>query len=129
MHTQRARKLNSHLALEHRYIKKLRISPVRFVVSFIAAIGTCRSSIYASVLPVSMAYHRTVQFTLSLGERMSHGKHLQCRRNKNINLTLHTYTTGSESSSSHTSSTWRTLARVRDAKIQLKGTWCSSSKR
>ena len=68
--------------------------------------------------------HRTVQFTLSLGERMSHGKHLQCRRNKNINLTLHTYTTGSESSSSHTSSTWRTLARVRDAKIQLKGTWC-----
>ena len=46
MHTQRARKLNSHLALEHRYIKKLRISPVRFVVSFIAAIGTCRSSIY-----------------------------------------------------------------------------------
>ena len=53
------------------YIKKLRISPVRFVVSFIAAIG-------------------------------------------------------SESSSSNTSSTWRTLARVRDAKIQLKGMSCGS---
>lgn len=60
--------LNLTSSRERLYIKKLVISPVRFVVSFIAAIG---------------------------------------------------------SESNNKSSAWRTLARVRDAKIQLKGTYFS----